>query len=241
MLTSNILIMDRTRRIAVFQSDGTSLYDQVDDNTLIGYSTSGQTLAADKLWPLIQVFVQFSREVHGGHVKRLVFRSPKAYAPAHKRFEPAPHPTRPAAVTIVYLAHSERFVVAVTERLIGDATTAANLLAIPNDARTPVFTVPELCQTIIDFLTREQAAVLAASATPPESTAHSGDGDATRHDSNTRSTSRRTSDSTSSRILMATSRQSNHTTSSIQTPPLVSIDPTKLSDFIKNSRNLLGR
>lgn len=168
----------KTRRVTVFQSEGGVIYDQVDQNITtprrepttptavdggssvsmsrpiaqqtLPSTNSAQTIPADKLWKLIKVFAQFSRDVQGGNVRRLIFRSPKSYAPPHNRFEPDPasQTNRSAPVTIIYLAFSERYAVAVTERLTGEAASTPTLLNSP----TPVFTVPEFCNDILNFL-----------------------------------------------------------------------------------------
>lgn len=168
----------KTRRVTVFQSEGGVIYDQVDQNIatprrepstptavdggssvsmsrpMVQHSlpstNSAQAIPADKLWKLIKVFAQFSRDVQGGNVRRLIFRNPKSYAPPHNRFEPTPasQTSRSAPVTIIYLAFSERYAVAVTERLTGEAASTPTLLNSP----TPVFTVPEFCNDILNFL-----------------------------------------------------------------------------------------
>lgn len=115
------------RRVAVFKVDGTPLYDRVHESeaaptTKSSLSTtsacgltpaSTATISASALWPLIQVFIKFSRDVQGGHIRRLVFRSPASYAPSTHRFQPSAHAATPRCA-IVYVGQSDRYVVTVT-------------------------------------------------------------------------------------------------------------------------------
>jgi hypothetical protein len=80
--------------------------------------TSKNLISASTVWSLVQVFVQFAREVDGGNIQRLVFRD--AALPVGKRrafgavsggVTSGPRPA------IVHVAHDPLFVVTVTESL----------------------------------------------------------------------------------------------------------------------------
>lgn len=223
--------MEKTRRIAVFLDDGTSLFDQpVEAKTTTPQSLKPHSILADRLWPLIQVFVQFSREVHGGEVKRLVFRSPESYAPTHNQFEPASHPGRPPPVIVVYIARGDRFVVAVTERLVADSVSDPTL-AVADDTRIPVDTVPEFCAGVLAFLQREQETFL-ATLSPNRSDGPADDLEPGT--SETPSLTQLTSSVMSSRSSHSDGPRSTEAVLPGPTPapPLVTIDTAKLSDFI---------
>lgn len=251
--------VEKTRRVAVFNIDGSAIYDQVDDNTTSA-SQKSQTLPAEKLWRLIQVFVQFSRDVQGGNVRRLVFRSPKVYAPSTHRFEPSPHPSNNhnQAVTIVYIAQSDRYVVAVTERLV--TSTTQNML----DTHSPLIPVQKFCHSILESLHSQHDTFLVSSsnantAVGSVSTAKRRKqllGSHHKHDDVDKyqltyatptmtNFSRQTStDSTHSRVSLPLSDTLNQisppTEPPLPIPSLVPIDHVKLSEFIKNEQNLLG-
>lgn len=156
--------MDRkvstVRRVAVFKINGTALYDQLDESFSFSSSSSSSsasasaspssalahhTIGADALWPLIQVFIKFSRDVQGGHIRRLVFRSPAAYAPSSHRFAASAHARTPGS-TVVYVAQSDRYVVAVTHRDDADKQTAQRFVS-----------------DLLDFLHREHGTFLFSS------------------------------------------------------------------------------
>ena len=89
---------DKHLRVAVFNANGSLIYDQAEERTKSMSSAErasySHSLPADKLWPLIHNFSKFSHDVQGGRVRRLVFRSPKAYASSTHRFEASAHPTQ---------------------------------------------------------------------------------------------------------------------------------------------------
>lgn len=215
--------MSKARRISIFHKDGTPLYDQVYKDRTKGHSASYQTLGADRLWPLIQVFVQFSREVQGGDVKRLVFRGPKAYAQTHNQFEALPLPARPTPVTIVYLVHSERFVVTVTEQLIGDTTTAASLLA--SSASSTSSSIPEFCNSLLSFLNkmRSEPEILQDHTNEPHES-----GTPARISSSLSSLS----NSDDSRIRLPVNLNQSEILPSPSVPPPVLVEAAKVTAFI---------
>lgn len=216
--------MSKARRISVFRKDGSPLYDQDYKDQATGLSTSHQTLSADRLWPLIQVFVQFSREVQGGDVKRLVFRGPKAYAQTPNQFEALPLPSRPTPVTIVYLAHSERFVVTVTEQLIGDATTPASLLSRSEDSSNQV---PDFCNSLLDYFNnlQSESTVLQEHTDVEQNSSPSSPARMSR-------SSFSSSSSSDSRIRLPVNTIHNDLPPPPSPPPQTRIDAAKVTDFV---------
>lgn len=217
--------MDKSRRIAVFHADGTCIYDQPIEASPAAPSAKPHAITSDRLWPLIQVFVQFSREVNGGDVKRLVFRSPLAYAPTHDHFQPMSHPARPAPCIVVYLAHMHHFVVAVTERLVADIATEPALLAVADDNHMPVDTVPEFCAHVLKFLSQEENTFIASTALD----------DVEPHTSETPSMTQHTPSILSSHTSPSDASLSGDESSQPTTTPrpqAATIDTTKLSEFI---------
>lgn len=105
------------------------------------------------MWPLVKVFLQFSREVQGGSVHRLVFRSPSEYTPEPQVFRPAPVSRRPRDPIVAHIAHDELFVVVVTE--IGPKRP---IVAEDDEATEGI---AEFCDTVKDFLNTQQTAFLA--------------------------------------------------------------------------------
>lgn len=153
--------MKGSRRINVFyRSDGKCVHDKTWDED--GVSHSGELagwISAAVLWSMIQVFIQFAREVQGGSVKRLVFRNPEAYAPAVKHFQPAPRQKRSSKNPVeVYIAHDELFAVTVTEIVRKEDSTLG--LEAEESTQAPALTIAEFCEAVLDFLNKEHASFL---------------------------------------------------------------------------------
>lgn len=92
-----------------------------------GWSTGASSLTpaetgsitAGTVWSLVQVFIQFSREVDGGNVQRLVFREPVQPVGKRRGFgaTPANRSAGGQRPILVHVAHDGLFVVTVTETL----------------------------------------------------------------------------------------------------------------------------
>lgn len=226
--------MGKTRRVSVFEvkyegtgSEGISIYDQVDENTISANGVAPSIIDAENLWPLLRIFVQFSREVHGGDLKRLVFRSPEAYAAQSHRFEPSQHPPQAAPVFVVHVAHDPKFVVAVTERLSSEATAASALLSVPDDSQSHALSISQFCTSILDFLRGHTEKSLERKKNHPEDSRTSNlslDGLTSVHQTALAPTNN------SSRDDMGPGHGNKLSTA---------IDVSKLSEFISHSQNLL--
>lgn len=79
--------------------------------------------SASAVWSLVQVFIQFSREVDGGNVQRLVFREPLQPVGKRRVFGAAPHghATTQQRPVVIHIAHDALFVVTVVELLPPEA------------------------------------------------------------------------------------------------------------------------
>ena len=155
--------MKGRRHVNVFQKpDGKCVHDKSWDDGSSSKHAAHQLkttpIAPLTLFPLIQVFVQFSREVQGGSVRRLVFRNPDEYAPVVKSFRPTPHRNvsddKPPLV--IHIADNDSFIVTVTET-IPTSSRFTNFLNVECE-RAPAMTIIEFCESCLDFLSKEQAA-----------------------------------------------------------------------------------
>lgn len=236
--------MGKIRRIAVYGvkyegtgTDGVCIYDHVDENTVSSNGTTPATIDAENLWPLIRIFVQFSREVHGGSVKRLVFRSPQAYATQTHRFEPSQHPPRAAPVIVVHVAHDPLFVVAVTERLSAEAATATALLSVPDDTQKRVMTISQFCTSILNFL-KSQVENTSTSVTSPNQPGISKASNVSLEDfiNADRAPSNAVNEAHGSGEQIGAS---NETIANQANRSSAAIEPSRLSEFISNTQNLL--
>lgn len=231
--------MQTNRRVNVFHKDGTCIHDkpwhQQGGSHLVDNMES-HNISPAVLWPLIKVFVQFSREVQGGSVKRLVFKSPDDYAPAVKCFQSAPQQKPPSKHPIVvHVAHDELFVVSILE--IHDKHTATTFHN--TEERTTPLTITEFCETVLEFLNRQQAEFLAtlddtetgAPATHPDAL------EANLHTSSTSSSP--LSEATRSNTSALHHADERPPTSSPKKPTVV-IDQTKLTEFTSKTQDLLN-
>lgn len=155
--------MVSSRRINVFyRVDGQTILDRNWDEDGVHPTETSDTphIPSETLWPLIQVFIQFAREVQGGSVKRLVFRNPQEYAPTVKRFQPAPKQKKDNRPVVVYVAHDELFVVAVVEML----SEEHGKLGLENEKseQSAPLTISEFCESVLEFLSKEQESFLGA-------------------------------------------------------------------------------
>lgn len=155
--------MTASRRINVFyRSDGTCIYDKNWDDEASNHSTNAKesvSISGSELWPLVQVFVQFAREVQGGPVRRLVFRNPHEYAPTVQRFEASPQYSDATGKRpfVVHVAHDELFAVTVCETLRNEP----GLDGMEDEENAAGVPVAEFCELILDHLVKEQTAFLA--------------------------------------------------------------------------------
>lgn len=236
--------MGKTRRIAVFEvkyegtgTDGVCIYDHIDENTVSANGATPAIIDAEHLWPLIRIFVQFSREVHGGSVKRLVFRSPQAYAVQTYRFEPSQHPPRAAPVIVVHVAHDPLFVVAVTERLSAEAASATALLTVPDDTQKRVLTISQFCTSILNFL-KSQVESTSTGVTTPNQPGISKASNVSLEDfiNADRAPSNAVNEMPRSTELAGGESEARAPQANQSSP---AIEPSRLSEFIANSQNLL--
>lgn len=84
--------------------------------------TNGDSTTA-AVWSLVQVFIQFAREVEGGNVQRLVFREPLQPGGKQRGFgaTPAGRASTQLRPIVIHLAHDALFVVTVAELLPPEA------------------------------------------------------------------------------------------------------------------------
>lgn len=82
-------------------------------------SGATETVSASTVWSLVQVFIQFAREVGGGNVQRLIFRDPVQPDGKPQAFGAAPTgvPTATRRPVLIHVANDELFAVTVTEAL----------------------------------------------------------------------------------------------------------------------------
>jgi hypothetical protein len=117
-------------------------------------------VSAATVWSLVQVFIQFSREVDGGNVQRLVFRDP--VQPVGKRRVFGAAPAGPAAASpqpvLIHVAHDALFAVTVTEALPPDASQLRRL--------RHEFPAGQFAHDVLLYFSAEQAAFLNSSAAP---------------------------------------------------------------------------
>lgn len=151
------------RHVNVFQKPGGKCvhdrsWDDDQSSKEVGPLVRKTPIAPPVLFPLIHLFVQFSREVQGGSVKRLVFRNPAEYAPTVKTFRPTLQQSasddKPPLV--IYIAHNESFIVTVTETVPVNSP-AADIAGVETET-PPALTITEFCDSCLDFLSKEQAA-----------------------------------------------------------------------------------
>lgn len=88
-----------------------------------GKSEAGGESTTATVWSLVQVFIQFSREVDGGNVQRLVFREPLQPVGKRRVFGAAPQgrATTQQRPVVIHIAHDALFVVTVAELLPPEA------------------------------------------------------------------------------------------------------------------------
>lgn len=214
-------------------------------------------LTPSSLWPLLQVFMQFARELQRGNVKRLVFRHPELYTPPLHRFQPMPHPTHkphPNLPVVVYVAHDNLFVVAITEQL--SASQSLDLLTMaPDDPdQSPVFNIADFCGSLLDFLNQEQTSFLATLTNndlkaTPRSQFQSRQLSNENHDisqSASLSSSRLTrtscsseSQTTSSDLDLFQSPHEENPPTPVNVQPVVDINESRVSEFISKTQNLM--
>lgn len=145
------------------RSDGTCLHHQVcrpPSSSSSSSSSSSATqnsqtspphnITSHKIWPIIQNFIGLSRDIDGGTLRRLVFRSPADYAPTVKKFnsvnQQTPNPTPPI---VMHVFHDARFVVTVIQYLL-------NYSIFQHSAQSSsAFTIADFCASIHNFLTNE--------------------------------------------------------------------------------------
>lgn len=154
--------MPSNRRINIFhRSDGKCIHDKGwdEDGVHPSEDSDKEHISSETLWPLIQVFIQFAREVQGGSVKRLVFRNPAQYAPTVRRFQPAPKPKEDKKPVVVHVAHDELFVVAIAELL----SVESGKLGLEGEKSEPgtSLTISEFCESVLEFLNKEQESFVA--------------------------------------------------------------------------------
>lgn len=155
------LQMKKTTQVNVFyKSDGKCIHGENIDKYIKEEAENVQeiegSIGPDTLIRLVKVFVQFSREVQGGNVKRLLFRNPQDYAPKAYRFQPTPRSynkpeKRPI---IVHVAHDDIFVVTVTEIILEDLKSYQILMV--NENQGSILSLCEFCESLLDWLRREQ-------------------------------------------------------------------------------------
>lgn len=115
------------------------------------------------LFPLIQVFIQFSREVQGNSVKRLVFRTTSDLMPPPQRFHSRPQRSGSSKQPfIIHVAHDDIFVVALTDSTV--ANSYATKISMNPSEELSEFTVNDFCESVLDFLNKEQSSFLASLA-----------------------------------------------------------------------------
>jgi len=121
-------------------------------------------ISASDLWPLLQVFVQFAREVQGGSVRRLVFRNPKEYAPTVKRFQSMPHRDENVGKPpfVIHVAYDDFFVVTVSETMRDTCTKSVQ--EDEAEENLSESTIAGFCEYVLNYLAREQAEFLATLA-----------------------------------------------------------------------------
>lgn len=251
--------MKGNRHVNVFyRSDGRCVHEKPWDDEHATHSSDpvdSPSIPSSTLWPLIQVFIQFAREVQGGSVKRLVFRNPEEYAPSVQRFRSAPQQrnTEDKHPVVVHVAHDDLFVVAVTEILPADPRNADFAAEGPEGA--PVLTIAEFCESCLDFLSQEQTAFLATLARDdfargrPVAThisQRSGEEEALQRAS--ASNFRIGGGMSSSSASRTSSMQSDLTGSfddlvqpapAVTRDPIVSINESRLSEYISKTQTLL--
>lgn len=236
--------MSNSRRIAVFyRSDGRCIHDDLDAESSTHPSnkrpTNNNTAAA--LWPLLKVFMQFSREVQGGAIKRLVFRNPADYTPRAHRFEPAPPSIDPGLPpVVVHVAHDDLFVVAVTE-VLSDASNAGRLGLVKHGDTFGV-TITNFCTSLLDFLRDEQTRFLRNLKNSKQTDRNLENRDSMDRETNPIEDSgapvisqHSTSQSTSTR---SESTEASNRPVAVDNP-VVSIDVARLKEHIAENQNLL--
>lgn len=256
--------MKGSRHVHVFhRSDGKCIHDKNWDTDTP--TSTAQTIDTPEttsipqatLWPLIQVFIQFAREVQGGSVKRLVFRDPEEYAPNVRSFRSAPHlqHTDDKPPIVIHVAHDDLFVVAVTERLTTTSRTVD--FANEDEENAPVLTIAEFCESCLDFLKKEQTAFLATLGNGDFENGGAGPGAAQRQGSENLGSVHSSGLNSGVTGGSSTSSGSDHTESHSETTessqedrvepvppnsahdPVVSIDQSRLDEFISKTKTLL--
>lgn len=248
--------MTQSRRVYVFhRSDGKCIHENNwDDRSPSAASGPLEPIPASTLWPLIQVFVQFAREVQGGSVKRLVFKTPADYAPTVTRFQPMPQSPKSSATpsTVIHVAHNDLFAVAVTEHV--PLTHQASALTAEESDQAPVFTISDFCESLLDFLNHEQAAYLATLTSEDKKSPAQDPGTSNRVSEELDASSQNTLPSSSRQPSIGSSSESLRTAShsdlsqyadeeavpnSTSARPVVEINESRLSEFVSKTQNLL--
>lgn len=214
-------------------------------------------LSPSSLWPLLQVFIQFARELQRGNVKRLVFRHPHLYTPPLHRFQPMPHSAhKPHSdlPIVVHIAHDDLFVIAVIEQV--PASQSLDLLTMaPADLdQSPVFTIGDFCGSLLDFLNKEQTSFLATLTNddfnaPTQTQLQPREQDNENYDTSqstllsssrlTRTTCSSDSQTTvSDRDLFQSPHEENPSTA-ISAQPMVDINESRISEFISKTQSLM--
>lgn len=92
------------------------------------HGSQRETLPTDEvssstIWSLVQVFIQFSREVDGGNVQKLVFRDQaRSTIGSHNFGTPKAALETGKSPVLIHVAHNQLFAVTLTERLRMDTT-----------------------------------------------------------------------------------------------------------------------
>jgi hypothetical protein len=115
--------MAGSRLVNVYwRGDGSILYSEVwGQGTLPVESKNGgsEPVSAGTVWSLVQVFIQFAREVDGGNVQRLIFRNPVQPVGKHHAFDVVRTGLQTVSQrpVLIHVANDDLFVVTVTEAL----------------------------------------------------------------------------------------------------------------------------
>lgn len=85
-------------------------------------SDGSEAVSGRTIWSLVQVFIQFAREVDGGSVQRLIFRDPVHPVGNRQAFGSSPSGVSLRQPVLIHVANDGLFVVTVTEALSAEVS-----------------------------------------------------------------------------------------------------------------------
>lgn len=159
--------MAKRRRVNVFsRTSGDCIHDDVWVSSGAAGAASSkpalEPIPAATVWSLVQVFVQFARELDGGNVQKLIFRTPQDVVGKSRRFGSGQaHRAATQHPLLIHLAYDALFVVTLSEV---DAPRLALRLDGPRAGRRSDPEVPsssaelsKFCNALLQFVAGEQA------------------------------------------------------------------------------------